>query len=83
MSAMSQLGLQDSCNLLGIAYPVVATRREVSRSYANAVKLNHPDKAPEREKRAAHKRMQTLNDARDLLFTLHANAWQGSSEHYV
>ena len=71
MSAISQLGLQDACNLLGIAYPVEANRREVSRSYNAAAKVNHPDKVSATEQRAASKRMQALNDARDLLYTLH------------
>ena len=77
---MSQLRLQDACNLLGIVYPVEATLREVSRSYNAAAKVNHPDKVPAKEQRAASKRMQALNDARDLLYTLHERkAWQGKS----
>ena len=77
---MSQLRLQDACNLLGIVYPVEATLREVSRSYNAKAKANHPDKVPETHKKAASKRMQALNDARDLLYTLHERkAWQGKS----
>ena len=77
---MSQLRLQDACNLLGIVYPVEANRREVSRSYNAKAKANHPDKVPATQKRAASKRMQALNDARDLLYTLHERkAWQGKS----
>ena len=77
---MSQLRLQDACNLLGIVYPVEATLREVSRSYNAKAKANHPDKVPATDKKAASKRMQALNDARDLLYTLHERkAWQGKS----
>ena len=77
---MSQLRLQDACNLLGIVYPVEATLREVSRSYNVKAKENHPDKVPASHKKAASKRMQELNDARDLLYTLHERkAWQGKS----
>ena len=49
---MSQLGLEDSCNLLDIGYPVVATRREVAKLYNAAAKKNHPDKVPEKEQQA-------------------------------
>ena len=77
---MSQLRLQDACNLLGIVYPVEATLREVSRSYNVKAKENHPDKVPASHKKAASKRMQELNDARDLLCTLHERkAWQAKS----
>ena len=81
---MSQFGLEDSCNLLDIGYPVVAARREVAKFYNAAAKKNHPDKVPEKEKRAASKRMQALTEARDLLFALFdRNAWQGSSTPLV
>ena len=77
---MSQLRLQDACNLLGIVYPVEANLREVSRSYNAKAKANHPDKVPATQKTAAKKNMQALNDARDLLHTLHKRkAWQGKS----
>ena len=66
--------------MLDIGYPVVATRREVAKKYNPAALKNHPDKVSATEQRAASKRMQALNDARDLLYTLHdRKAWQGSS----
>ena len=83
MSATRQLGVKDACKMLDIAYPVVATRREVSKMYNVAAKKKHPDKAgavSEKRKRADTNRMQDLVNARDLLFKLQdRNAWQGSN----
>ena len=63
------LSLKDACKVLDIVYPVVATRREVSKQFNQAAMKNHPDKFGPNG-REANKRMALVSAARELLDVL-------------
>ena len=82
-----QLGVEDACEMLGIAYPVRIGKRAVAKMYNTLAKKLHPDKAgavSEKRKREDTNRMQDLVNARDLVYKLQErNAWQGLNEPLI
>ena len=84
--------LKDACKVLGIEYPVVSTRWEVSKQFNQAAMKNHPDKVGPRpgQQREANKRMSLVHvsAARELLdfrpdLLFEREAWKGTSTPLV